>query len=224
MTVRSTGGALENVSLTFGLGFPEQRERGIRDGHGFDIELPAVLDLLDQIDRGDSTAGQVRAALLEAVAQAYGPADCWRSENVADQISWCRRDGGCPTCERYRARFTQAMSEAAVQWRRWTRPEQYPFAASRSNGLHHVACTVVRQQMPDQFRKLDNDDADALRAFAHRQETWLADAMGDALPPGDFVVPFTIMTDEEARAWVGRNTGPKGGRNYRRCRRCAPTP
>ena len=32
------------------------------------------------------------------------------------------------------------------------------------------------------------------------------------------------MTDEEARAWMDKNTGPKGGRHYKRCRHCAPTP
>jgi hypothetical protein len=32
------------------------------------------------------------------------------------------------------------------------------------------------------------------------------------------------MTAEETRAWMEGNTGPKCGRHYRRCERCAPTP
>lgn len=224
VTVHSTGGDLEKVGLTFGLWFRRQRARGIRDGHGFDIELSAVLDLLAQIGRGETTADQVRAALLDAVAQTYGPADCWRSERAADQITWCRRDGGCPTCEEYRAKFVAFVSEAAARWRRWNAPEQYPFAVGRSNGLHQVGCPVVRQQMPAEFRRPADDDAESLRAFAHRQEGWRSAAEEAALPAQDFAVPFAVMTGEEARAWMARHTGPKGGRHYKRCRRCAPTP
>ncbi|MBB6122211.1 hypothetical protein [Nocardiopsis algeriensis] len=32
------------------------------------------------------------------------------------------------------------------------------------------------------------------------------------------------MSAEETRAWMAENTGPKGGRYYKRCQRCAPTP
>ncbi|MFI6284377.1 hypothetical protein ACIBCM_06385 [Streptomyces sp. NPDC051018] len=34
---------------------------------------------------------------------------------------------------------------------------------------------------------------------------------------------FEAMTAAEARPWITARTGPKGGRNYKRCQRCAPT-
>ncbi|MET7489826.1 hypothetical protein [Streptomyces sp. NPDC005538] len=33
---------------------------------------------------------------------------------------------------------------------------------------------------------------------------------------------FDVITPDEARAWIAERTGPKGGRNYKRCQRCAP--
>jgi hypothetical protein len=66
------------------------------------------------------------------------------------------------------------------------------------------------------------DDADQLRAFAHSRYAY--DLEPTTQEPFSEQVPFLPMTAEQARAWMAENTGPQGGRYYKRCQRCAPAP
>ncbi|MGA5442221.1 hypothetical protein ACPCKW_22255 [Streptomyces griseoincarnatus] len=213
---------LANVEFTFGSSFPRPRERTIRQGYGFEIELPAVLDLLTAIDDGVLKAGDVKDLLQRVVGAMYEPADCWRYEDDEDKLAWCRRDGTCRTCDRHRSAFASSLAEAAERWRRWTLPEQYPYAAGNSKGLHEVGCPVLRRDMPQEFNPPAADDAEALRSFAHRKDAY--DRSPRDLMPLSYHIPFVVMTTEETRAWMERNTGPRGGRYYHRCERCAPAP
>jgi hypothetical protein len=77
VTLRPAGTELTEVDFTFGSSFPHPRERPIREGYGFEIELPAVLDLLTSIDDGVLKAGDVKDVLLRAVNGMYQRADCW---------------------------------------------------------------------------------------------------------------------------------------------------
>ncbi|CAL9655891.1 hypothetical protein [Streptomyces sp. enrichment culture] len=221
-TLRPPGVELRDVDFTFGSSFPHPRKRAIREGYGFEIELPAVLDLLTNIDGGVLKAGEVKDVLLRAVNGMYQRADCWRHEDDEDKLAWCRRDGTCQTCDRHRDSFVRSLAAAAERWRRWTLPEQNPYAAGNAKGLHEVGCHIMRQGMPHAFSPPAVDDAEALRSFAHRKDAY--DRPPAALEPLTYHIPFQAMTAEETRAWMDRNTSPKGGRYYHRCERCAPTP
>lgn len=225
-----SGMELEDIRLAFGVSFPKVRKRPLREGYGFSIELPVVLDLFEAVAAGEETAAGARQALLDVVGALYSDAGCYDYESYEDKLAWCVRDGGCQTCERKRAQFARYLKTMAERWRRWGLPEQYPFAVGHSKGLHTVACSVVRQYMPNGFTVREPSDPVALRAFAHSYfyGDYDGDYDYDFRPlepehiPGE--VRFHPMTTEETRAWMAEHTGPKGGRHYKRCRRCAPTP
>ncbi|MGR3935240.1 hypothetical protein [Streptomyces sp. BRA346] len=226
ITMRPAPGVeLLEVDFTFGSSFPQPRGRTFREGYGFDIELPAVLDLLTAVDDGVLDARYVKNLLLRAVDHMYEPAGCFRHEDDEDKLAWCRRDGTCRICDRHKDAFAASLTLAAERWRRWTLPEQYPYATGNTKGLHEVGCSVVYRAMPETFSPPSAEDAEALRSYAHRKMGYrfydrpLAD-----LVPLNYHVQFHAMTAEETRAWMNDNTGPKGGRHYRRCERCAPAP
>jgi len=217
-----SGMELEDVRFAFGVSVSKVRKRPMAEGYKFSIELPAVLDLLDAVDKGGMKAAEVRQLLMGAVDVLYEDAGCYMYESTKDQLAWCVRDGGCPKCDRDRTRFARYLETMAERWRRWELPEHYPFAAGNAKGLHVVECGVVRSHMPEELPGHKPDDVEPLRAFAHAQDDY-------GLPhqePGPYLghLPFHPMSAEEARAWMAENTGPKGGRRYRRCQHCAPTP
>lgn len=217
-----SGTELDEVWVTFGVTWPQARKRPIREGQGFSIELPAVLDLLQAVVAGDEKAADVRDALLKVPGLLYDAAGCYDHETDQDKLAWCVRDGGCRACEQGRRPFARHLEAMAERWRRWNLPEEYPFIAGNSKGLHTVKCSVVRQHMPDHFTAYEPDDADRLRAFAHSRYAY--DLEPTTQEPFSEQVPFLPMTAEQARAWMAENTGPQGGRYYKRCQRCAPTP
>lgn len=217
-----SGTQLEQICLSFGVTFSKVRDRPLREGQGFSIELPVVLDLLDAIAAGQERAEDIRDLLSQIPDKLYDSAYCYEYETDKDKLAWCVRDGGCRICEKASAAFTRHLKTMAERWRRWSLPDEFPFATGSSMGLHTVTCAVVRRDMPDDFTQHRQDDAEQLRVFAHKG---LNNAFLLEWPeqlPGH--VPFLAMSAEEARAWMTKNTGPKGGRHYKRCRRCAPTP
>lgn len=216
---------LAEVEFTFGSSFPRPRIRMLREGYGFGIELPAVLDLLTSIDDGVLKAGDVRGFLLRVVDHMYERANCYRYEDDEDKLAWCRLDGTCRTCDRHRDAFAESLNVAAERWRRWTLPEQYLYVAGNAKGLHEVGCPVPRRDMPQEFSPPAADDVEALRSFAHRSDAYDPyDRSLMDLVPLNYQIPFRAMTAQESRAWMKSNTGPKGGRQYHRCERCAPAP
>jgi hypothetical protein len=74
VTLRPASGTeFHEVEFTFGCSFPRPRERMIKEGFGFEIELPAVFDLLTAIDDGDPVPWTLRpgkAAPLRSCAPA----------------------------------------------------------------------------------------------------------------------------------------------------------
>ncbi len=73
--------------------------------------------------------------------------------------------------------------------------------------------------MPAQYtRPVGEAYVEALNSFSHSDDHHYGE---DFEGSGNYP-RFDIMSIEEARAWVAERTGPKGGRNYRRCQRCAP--
>ncbi|WP_017584296.1 hypothetical protein [Nocardiopsis valliformis] len=223
INLRTTSGAkMEDVRFSFGVTSSKVRDRPIREGQGFSIELPAVLDLLETVAAGEEQAADARELLLNVVDTLYDSAGCYDYETVEDKLAWCVRDGGCQTCEEQRSSFAHHLETMAERWRRWTLPDEFPFATGSSMGLHTVKCGVVRRDMPDGFTAHKPDDVAPLRAFAHAYDDFgLPVDESEQLPAH---VPFQPMSGEEARAWMTENTGPKGGRYYKRCRMCAPTP
>ena len=219
-----SGMTVEDVQFSFDVALSKVRKRPFSEGYRFSVELPAVLDLLDAVADGKQSAADTRKVLLDAVNVLYDEAGCYEHETPEDKLDWCVRGGGCQTCEFYRDRFSRYLKTMAERWRRWNLPEKYPFAVGRSKGIHTVSCTVVRRRMPSGFTEHDPGDPVALRAFAHPHtyDDFYYPGFETQNLPGE--VPFHLMTDEEARAWMNKNTGPKGGRHYKRCRHCAPTP
>jgi len=217
--LRFGGFDLPATRVAFGDAFPSARERAIRQGWGFDIEVPAVLDLLDAVDQGKVTAERARQGLLAAVEALYGPYRCLEFEAKEDRAAWCERDGGCRICDECRSAFEHLLKESGERWHRFQRPDEFPFTVSK-HGLHVTTCSVVNREMPREFAPPEGDAyTQALRTYAHTVNPYGDDFEGERAYPR-----FEPLTAAQARAWVASRTGPKGGRNFKRCQRCAPTP
>ncbi|WP_405534708.1 hypothetical protein OG787_08115 [Streptomyces sp. NBC_00075] len=218
--------AIPETRFMIGDHFPELRKRTVCEGWGFDIELLAVLDILEAVSAGLVSADDARKGLLEAVNRMYGPNGCFDYESAEDRQAWCERDGGCEACRRHQSDFERLVADAEGFWRRYQQPEKYPFTAGKK-GLHETGCSVVKRAMPKQFsRPVGSQFSQALREYAHAANPFM-----DTGNYEDFdgcwnraatYPTFRPMTVAEARAWTAQNTGPKGGRNYKPCRVCAP--
>ncbi|GGR45898.1 DciA family protein [Streptomyces netropsis] len=93
-----------------------------------------------------------------------------------------------------------------------------PFAAGR-RGIHDTTCSVVKRETPDNYaRPVGEAYTQALHLYSHTVVPYDRDIFENARS----YPSFTAMTSEEARTWIADHTGPKGGRNYTRCQRCAP--
>ncbi|WP_435609681.1 hypothetical protein [Streptomyces sp. C10-9-1] len=220
LTMRFGDHTFDTVHLYYRDHFPENRPRGIAEGWGFAIELPAVLDMLDTVAAGQVQAADARAALLEGVAQLYGPLRCFEDEDEDVQLAVCRARGGCPLCQGERKGWFDGLLDSADrQWARFTAPEEYPFTAGQ-NGIHETTCSVVARNNPATYaRPTGPAYVEALRRYAHSVDphSGRSDFYGDQDYPR-----MHSMTTEEAHQWISKNTGPKGGRNYKRCARCSP--
>jgi len=122
-------------------------------------------------------------------------------------------------CEKHRSWFDAMLDRADMHWQRLQQPQTYPFAAGRQ-GIHETSCSVVRREMPSQYARPTGEAyLQALNAFAHTGDPHSSSEEFE----GFRAYPrFAVMTQEEARGWVAERTGPKGGRNYKRCQRCGP--
>jgi hypothetical protein len=221
VTVKYAGLNFPELHMSWGIDFPRQRRRSTKQGHGYSIELPAVLDILQAIEDGTATTAQARAMLFKVTDHLYDAWELREYESWEDLLARCERDGDCPDCTRHSAEFDQFLDQTAEQWRRYQTPEMYPFAAGSSNGLHHSTCSVVRRTLPEEWARPVGDDYDeARRHFCHQRNS--------RHDPDDAIahlrIVWKIMTAEQARRWQAERVGPKGGRNYRRCAVCAPTP
>ncbi|MFE5586920.1 hypothetical protein [Kitasatospora sp. NPDC056531] len=228
VSVSVSGIEMPDVLVTFGIDFPRQRKRLLREGYGQSIELPAVIDIVAAIEAGTITAAEVRELLLRLAGQVYDGWDLREHEQHDDLLAWCVRDGGCPDCEKYGDRFDPHLDALAERWRRYNTPDEYPFTVGRSAGLHETTCPVVRRTMPTEWsRPVAEEYVQERRLFCHQQNLRYGGTKADfefemAATTADS--GWTVMTIEETRVWEARHTGPKGGRKYRRCQRCAPTP
>jgi hypothetical protein len=73
MTASFTFGGVphEDVLFTWDMDHPPSRRAA--PGFGFSIELPAVLLMLDPVERGTTSAGEAKATLLEVLEKAFSP-------------------------------------------------------------------------------------------------------------------------------------------------------
>ena len=213
-------GSIPAVRLGFGELFAVERKRPIREGWGYTVELPAVVDLLDRIEGKQVTAADVRDVLLQAADALYGPFRCWDAEDPRALRAACSQAGGCSLCEQRRSWFDAMLDGTDERWKRLQRPEEFPFAAGRQ-GIHTASCPVVSRETPAHYARPTGDTyTQALNAYSHT-----VDPHSDRdYFEGSATYPrFEAMTTQEAHAWIAARTGPKGGRNYKRCQRCAPT-
>ncbi len=58
-------------------------------------------------------AADAHAALLEGVAQLYGPLRCFEDEDEDDQLAVCRARGGCPLCRGERKGWFDGLLDSA---------------------------------------------------------------------------------------------------------------
>jgi hypothetical protein len=212
-------GTMPAVRLGFGELFAQERRRPIREGWGYAVELPAVLELLERIGDGRVTAHDAHSVLLKSADLLYDALRCWEAEDPDDLRNVCLQAGGCVLCEKHRSWFDGLLDEADDRWQRLQQPEKYPFAAGR-HGLHETSCSVVRRGMPSDYARPTGEAyVAALNAFSHTVDPHSSreDFEGCRDYPH-----FQAMTSQEARNWIAERTGPKGGRNYKRCQRCAP--
>ncbi|MFD5610576.1 hypothetical protein [Kitasatospora sp. NPDC127060] len=218
----STGSSLPDVMFDFAKVFPHKRERDLRDGWGYSIELPAVLDLLQLVQDGRADPGQARDLLLLAARELYIPFEAYTFEAEDHLEALCLQDPpNCPLCQARRDWFESELDAADNLWARYTQPEKHRFIAGRS-GLHEVTCPVARREMPPTYARPAGDAYTAqLRRYAHSVDPH--SGQSDLEYARDHP-RWKAMTSAEARAWMAENTGPKGGRSYKKCRRCAPAP
>lgn len=211
-------GTLHAVRLSFGDLFAQERRGPIREGWGYSVELPAVLELLERIGDGRVAAREAHTLLLKSADLLYDAFRCWEAEDPDELRTRCREAEGCVLCRERRPWFDKMLDEADGRWRRFQQPERYPFTAGRQ-GLHETTCSVVRREMPSEFTRPTGEDyLEALNAFGHTVNyTYTEEFEGSGAYPR-----WDVMTVEEARVWVAERTGPKGGRNCKRCQRCAP--
>ncbi|MER5570499.1 hypothetical protein ABT083_30570 [Streptomyces goshikiensis] len=213
------GVVLPGVRVSFGDLFAQERRREISKGWGFAVELPAVVDILSHVEQGVITAGAARALFLEAADQLYGPFGCRGFEDPNEIRAACRTAGGCVLCDERRSWFEQLLNRSDALWRRLQQPEVYPFAAGR-RGIHDTTCSVVKRENPDMYARPHGDAyTQALHRYSH---TINPHSDRDDFEGSNAYPSFTAMTAEEAKAWIADHTGPKGGRNFSRCQRCAP--
>ncbi|MFJ4094035.1 hypothetical protein ACIPYS_20850 [Kitasatospora sp. NPDC089913] len=217
-----TGASLPAVLFSLETPFPPERRRELREGWGYRIELPAVLDLLHLVEDGRADPGQARELLLRAARELYIPFEAHLYEDEDTLKDRCLRDPlDCPVCRTHRSGFDSALDVADIRWARYTEPEKYPFIAG-SRGLHEVGCSVVRREMPQNYaRPAGATYTSELRRHAHRPEHL---SYRSPLEESRDYPRWSAMTVAEARAWTAERTGPKGGRSYRTCSRCAPAP
>ncbi|MFG3517597.1 hypothetical protein [Streptomyces bobili] len=212
-------GLLPAVRLGFGELFAQERKRPIREGWGYAVELPAVLELLERIGHGRVTAHDARSVLLKSADLLYDTLRAWECEEPDDLRNACREAGGCVLCEKNRSWFEAVLDEADERWQRLQQPEKYPFAAGRQ-GIHETSCSVVRRETPSEYARPTGEAyAAALNAFGHTVDPH---SCGEHFEGSRAYPRFDVMTGEEAKAWIRERTGPKGGRNFKRCQRCAP--
>ncbi|MFB7380222.1 hypothetical protein ACFC6U_37150 [Kitasatospora purpeofusca] len=218
----STGASLPGTMFDFAKSFPRERERDLRDGWGYSIELPAVLDLLDLIAAGRADPAQARDLLLRAARELYLPFEAYTFEDENVLETRCRQEPrNCPVCQAHRGWFEGELDTADGLWDRYAKPEKYPFVAGRS-GLHETGCPVVRRNMPQTWaRPVGDAYTTELRRYAHSVDRHSGHS--DLEYSRDYP-NWAAMTACEARAWMAERTGPKGGRSYKTCRRCAPAP
>ncbi|WP_405968950.1 hypothetical protein OG613_48585 (plasmid) [Streptomyces sp. NBC_00015] len=211
-------GTIPSVRLGFGELFAQERRRPIREGWGYTVELPAVLELLERIGDGRITPEDAHSVLFKSADLLYDTLRCWESEDPDELRNACREAGGCVLCEQRRPRLDAWLDQADDRWQRLQQPEAYPFAAGRQ-GLHVTLCSVVTREMPSEYARPTGEDyVAALNAFSHADDPYF----GEDFEGSRSYPRFDVMTPGEARAWIAERTGPKGGRNYKRCQRCAP--
>ncbi|MFC8450837.1 hypothetical protein [Kitasatospora sp. NPDC057223] len=213
---------LPEVGLNFDMTYPGPgRERPMLDGARFDIEVPAVLDLLSAIAAGTVTADQAHRGIATAVRVAYVECEAHLYEPVTPVTDRCGPDGTCTDCARQQDAFDQALAASHARWDRAQRPAEYPFTVGKSS-VHTTRCPVTRRSIPAGYAQPATGSpeyAQALAAFAHRdvhRPDW-------EFQPG-WLLTFEPLTTEATRTWMAERTGPKGGRAYKQCRRCDPTP
>ncbi|MFJ2875499.1 MULTISPECIES: hypothetical protein [unclassified Streptomyces] len=214
-------GRLPAVRMDFGEVWALERKRPIREGWGFSVELPAVLDLLQGISEQRFTADSAHGVLLRAADLLYDTFRCWEWEagETDDARAECLEAGGCGLCRERRSFFDGLLNAADSNWQRLQQPETYPFTAG-AHTIHQTTCSVVTRESPQEYSRPAGDSyATALNAFSHCHDAYAAawDYERDRAYPR-----MRPMTPSEARAWIQENTGPRGGRNYKRCQRCAP--
>lgn len=212
-------GTVPAVRFDFGELFAQERRRPIREGWGYTVELPGVLELLERIEEGRVSARDARNVLVKAADLLYDPFRCFEAEDPGEVRATCRQAGGCALCEERRSWFDALLDGSDARWERLQQPETYPFAAGRQ-GIHHSTCSVVKRETPSSYsRPTGNAYVTALNAFSHTVDPHSSreDFEGCRDYPH-----FQAMTSQEARNWIAERTGPKGGRNYKRCQRCAP--
>ncbi|MFC4517981.1 hypothetical protein [Streptomyces ehimensis] len=131
----------------------------------------------------------------------------------------CWAAGGCAVCEERRSWFDGLLDGVDRRWHRLQRPDEYPFTSGQQ-GIHETTCSVVKQRTPAQYARPTGDAyREALHAFSHT-----VDPHSDRsdFEGANAYLRFNAMTAEEARSWITERTGPRGGRNYVRCKKCAP--
>ncbi|RNG26223.1 hypothetical protein EEJ42_15580 [Streptomyces botrytidirepellens] len=214
-------GTLSAVRMGFGELFAQERRRTIREGWGYTVELPAVLELLDGIHHGRTNARDAQSVLLKAAHLLYNPLRCFEAEDPDELRTVCRQNGGCALCEERRSWFDALLDDSDARWNRLQEPESYPFTAGR-NGLHETTCSVVKREIPSSYARPTGDAyTSALHAFSHTVDPH--SSQDDFEGSGDYP-RFEAMTSQQARKWITDRTGPKGGRHYKLCHLCAPAP
>ncbi|MFE7045231.1 hypothetical protein ACFU9X_39200 [Streptomyces atratus] len=123
----------------------------------------------------------------------------------------------CTRCADARPDLERIRDLSLAQRERFADRTLHPYVAGKTS-LHRSSCTTVedlaQQGRPLSWGERTESEADVfeseLLGFAHAGSL-------SAYRPN-----FTVMTAQEAAAWVRSRTGPRGGTRFRLCKICTP--
>ncbi|MEU6054196.1 hypothetical protein ABZ829_27720 [Streptomyces xanthochromogenes] len=193
------GQKLEQTRWTWGSHYP--KERRWTDGWGTDIEVPAVIEMLDLIESGQATVSHVRQTLADMAGQIIERCD--PEPDMDDD----RCFGDCERCKAAEPEFRAGIERDLKLAARARLPEyRWQVGGSSVHASHcpHVAHTA-RYKGP-----WNGEDGffSELKMLVHE---------GSQIQR-----PYTPMTDQLLEQWMADRIGPAGGKKYRLCKTCSP--
>ncbi|OEJ21861.1 hypothetical protein AR457_39910 [Streptomyces agglomeratus] len=195
------GHLIPATEWTWGSEYP--KDRRWTNGWGTSIEVPAVIELLELIAAGKTTAVEVKSQLTDAANKVIARCDIYKDDE-GRAVERCF--GDCDQCEAREPEFRAALAKEAQNAANAADPA-YEHVVSGAT-VHTAACKHVERLSHYRPPRDEDDFRSQLHMFVHQ---------GISMGLG-----YTALTAAGLREWCAAHLGPQGGRKYRACRTCEP--